>query len=93
MADEAPTAPEPKEVEYHPVTGVPEEFHEYLHKDSEEFKKLKAWKESEASEITEKVAKTSIEVRILLGPSVALGIPSFVPHAFPWIATVHHSFS
>lgn len=65
MTDDGPTAPEPKEVEYHPVTGVPEEFHDYLHKDSEEFKKLKAFKESGASEVAEKVAKTSLEVRVL----------------------------
>lgn len=63
MADDAPTAPEPKEVAYHPVTGVPEEFHDYLHKDSEEFKKLKAFKESGASEVADKVAKASLEVR------------------------------
>lgn len=69
MTDEAPNAPEPRQVEYHPVTGVPEEFHDYLHKDSEEFKKLKAFKESGASladTVAEKVAKASLEVRTLL---------------------------
>jgi hypothetical protein len=62
MTDDGPTLPEPKEVEYHPVTGVPEEFHDYLHKDSEEFKKLKAFKESGASEGADKGTKTSPEV-------------------------------
>lgn len=33
--------PDPVHVEYHPVTGVPEEFHDYLHKDCDEFKALK----------------------------------------------------
>lgn len=58
--------PEPQQVAYHPVTGVPEEFHEYLHKDSEEYKKLKAFKGSEAdvSDTADKVASTSLEVRM-----------------------------
>lgn len=57
--------PEPKQVVYHPITGVPEEFHEYLHKDSEEYKKLKALKGSEAdvSDAADKVAAASLEVR------------------------------
>lgn len=63
MTDDVPTAPEPKEVEYHPVTGVPEEFHDYLHKDSEEYKKLKAFKEA-GGDVADKVAKTSLEVRL-----------------------------
>lgn len=56
--------PEPKQVVYHPITGVPEEFHEYLHKDSEEYKKLKAFKETEGdvSDTADKVAATSLEV-------------------------------
>lgn len=56
--------PEPKQVVYHPITGVPEEFHEYLHKDSEEYKKLKAFKGSEAdvSDAADKVAAATLEV-------------------------------
>jgi hypothetical protein len=65
MADEAGviSAPEPKQVEYHPVTGVPEEFHDYLHKDSDEYKRLKVFIESGAAETADKVAGVSLEVR------------------------------
>lgn len=65
MAEDAGTAslPEPKQVEYHPVTGVPEEFHDYLHKDSDEYKRLKAYIESGAADAADKVAGVSLEVR------------------------------
>ena len=34
-------------VEYHHVTGVPEEYHDYLPKDTEAYKRLKSHKVSE----------------------------------------------
>lgn len=56
--------PEPKQVIYHPVTGVPEEFHEYLHKDCDEYKRLKQSTEAagaaSTSEATEKLAATTL---------------------------------
>jgi hypothetical protein len=57
--------PAPKQVTYHPVTGVPEEFHEYLHKDSDEYKLLKQSMASgggtaSTSEATEKMAATTL---------------------------------
>lgn len=57
--------PAPKQVVYHPVTGVPEEFHEYLHKDSDEFKLLKQSMASgngtaTTEEATEKMAAASV---------------------------------
>jgi hypothetical protein len=49
-ADEgASTLPQPKAVVYHPVTGVPEEFHDFLHKDSDEYKLLQAAKDTAAA--------------------------------------------
>lgn len=33
---------EARAVTYHPVSGVPEEFHDFLHKDCDEYKRLKA---------------------------------------------------
>lgn len=66
MADDGAggAVPEPLQVVYHPITGVPEEFHDYLHKDSEEYKKLKALSGSEAdvSDTADKVAAASLEV-------------------------------
>ena len=56
--------PEPKQVVYHPVTGVPEEFHDYLHKDCDEYKRLKQSLESgeaaSTSEATDKLAAASL---------------------------------
>jgi len=54
--EEVSTAPEveaedaPKKtllvVKYHPITGIPEEFNDYLPKDTEEYKRLKAHQEA-----------------------------------------------
>lgn len=52
--------PEPKAVVYHPVTGVPEEFHDFLHKDTDEYKRLKQSREASTSEVGDKVASLSM---------------------------------
>eukprot|EP00798_Chlamydomonas_sp_ICE-L_P014733 gene14733-20778_t len=44
MGDD-PEAPPPKAVAYDPTTGVPAEFNEFLPKDSEEYKKWKAFQD------------------------------------------------
>eukprot|EP00877_Chromochloris_zofingiensis_P012849 jgi/Chrzof1/7818/Cz02g37200.t1 len=56
MADEGPSTPAPRVVEYDPVTGVPSEFNEYLPKDSEEYKRWKA-----AQEGPEALAKLTLK--------------------------------
>ena len=61
------TLPEPKQVVYHPVTGVPEEFHEYLHKDSDEYKRLKQSREASTCDVSEKAADLSL-VRFIASP-------------------------
>jgi hypothetical protein len=62
--DNADGPPKPRVVAYHPVTGVPEEFHEYLHKDCDEYKRLKAASTAEAAgDVAEGVAGISLEAR------------------------------
>ena len=69
MADST-SCPEPKVVVYHPVTGVPEEYHDFLHKDSDEYKRLKESLEAsttgapEADSATSAVAGLTLNVRL-----------------------------
>jgi hypothetical protein len=60
MAKGSDGLPEPKIVQYHPVTGVPEEFHAFLHKDCDEYKRLKQSTEASTAEATEKMAAASL---------------------------------
>lgn len=55
--------PAPRQVVYHPVSGVPEEFHDYLNKESEAYKRLKLSRATSTSEVTDGVAELSV-VRI-----------------------------
>jgi hypothetical protein len=55
--------PAPRQVAYHPVTGVPEELHDYLNKESEAYKRLKQSRATSTSEVTDGVAEMSV-VRI-----------------------------
>lgn len=59
MADELEAAVPPREVEYDNITGIPSEFNEYLPKDSEEFKRLKA--ALEGGDLSEDMDKLKLE--------------------------------
>lgn len=71
--------PAPLVVAYHAVTGVPEEFHEHLHKDSDEYKRLRdsadaSTSAAPANAVAGDVAALSLEVRpgcVTTGPKAA----------------------
>eukprot|EP01026_Neomeris_dumetosa_P068655 TRINITY_DN67346_c0_g1_i4.p2 TRINITY_DN67346_c0_g1~~TRINITY_DN67346_c0_g1_i4.p2 ORF type:complete len:192 (-),score=39.16 TRINITY_DN67346_c0_g1_i4:207-782(-) len=52
--------PEPKVVEYDPITGIPAEFNEFLPKDSIEYKKWKALQEG-GQELTDNLKDMSVK--------------------------------